>query len=370
MLPFSIFLNTIANLIAIGLIGLNYYLVYQWCQGDCNLNSNLTAISIFSMLLTILNFTGWIFMPFILSGVTGKNIARERLRQNTDTKELFVQKYPVISSNITLVFTHGWSTTAQIWYYFRKAFGGKYNLMFWDEPGLGKSKQPANDDYSLTKYATDLKDIVSTIPQNQKIILVGHSIGGMIIQQLYKEYPEFSKDNIDGIALLNTSYINPIKTALFGDFFMKLQNILIKPALYIQAYTWPIWQFNNLLSFLNGSLHVAAYVSGFRGNQTRNELNFTTRLMLTSRVDTVAKGTLGMLKLDTLSTLPSIKVPALVIGGKNDIMTKASASETIAQNIPNSTLCIINNTGHMGTLEKAQVYINYLQEFVTINFEK
>jgi pimeloyl-ACP methyl ester carboxylesterase len=222
----------------------------------------------------------------------------------------------------------------------------------------------------LTKYATDLKDIVLTIPQNQKVVLVGHSIGGMLIQQLYKEYPEFAKDNIDGIALFNTSYINPIKTALFGDFFIKLQNILIKPALYIQAYTWPIWQFNNFLSFLNGSLHIAAYISGFRGNQTRNELNFTARLMLTSRVDTVAKGTLGMLKLDTLSILPSIEVPALVIGGKNDIMTKASASETLAQNIPNSTLCIINNTGHMGTLEKAQVYINYLQEYVTINFEK
>jgi TRAP-type C4-dicarboxylate transport system permease small subunit len=132
MLPFSIFLNTIANLIAIGLIGLNYYLVYHWCQGDCTQNSNLTAISIFSILLTILNFTGWIFVPFILSGVTGKNIVRERLRQNTEAKELFVQKYPVITSDITLVFTHGWSTTAQIWYYFRKAFGGKYNLMFWD----------------------------------------------------------------------------------------------------------------------------------------------------------------------------------------------------------------------------------------------
>lgn len=370
MLPFSIFLNIIANLVAIGLIGLNYYFVDRWCQVDCSIGSSLTTISIISISLSLINFTGWIFAPYILSRVQGENITKEKLRQESDQVELFIEKYPAVGSDTTLVFTHGWSTTAQIWYYFRKGFGGKYNLIFWDEPGLGKSKQPANDDYSLTKYATDLKNIVSTVPLNQKIILVGHSIGGMIIQQLYKDYPDFAKDRIKGIALFNTTYINPIKTALFGDFFIKLQNILIKPALYIQAYTWPIWQLNNLLSFLNGSLHIAAYTSGFRGNQTSNELNFTTRLMLTSRVDTVAKGTLGMLKLDTLSTLPKIKVPSLIIGGKNDIMTKASASEVIAQNIPSSTLYIIDNTGHMGPLEKAQLYINYLQEFMNSKFEK
>jgi pimeloyl-ACP methyl ester carboxylesterase len=373
MLPFSIFLNAIANLVAIGLIGLNYYLIDRWCQTDCtigSLSSNVTAISIFSILLTLLNFTGWIFAPFILSKVTGKNITKERLRRESDQVELFVEKYPATGCDTTLIFTHGWSTTAQIWYYFRKALGGKYNLIFWDEPGLGKSKQPTNDDYSLTKYATDLKNIVATVPANQKIILVGHSIGGMIIQQLFKDYPGFAKDKIKGIALFNTTYINPIKTALFGDFFIKLQNILIKPALYIQAYTWPIWQLNNLFSFLNGSLHIAGYVSGFRGNQTRNELNFTTQLMLTSRVDTVAKGTLGMLRLDTISILPSISVPALVIGGQNDIMTKAFASEVIAKNIPNSTLHIIKNNGHMGPLENAKVYINYLQEFITLNFDQ
>jgi pimeloyl-ACP methyl ester carboxylesterase len=370
MLPFSIFLNIIANLIAIVLLGLNYYFVYQWCQVDCSslstIYSNVALVSIF---LTLLNFTGWTFVPLILSRIKGKNIAPEKLRQSSDLQTLFVEKYPFPGSNITLIFTHGWSTTAQIWFYFGKAFGSKYNLIFWDEPGLGKSQQPENDDYSLTKYATDLKSIISTVSQDQKVILVGHSIGGMIIQQLYKEYPSFSKERIHGIALFNTTYVNPIKTAIFGDFLINLQNILIKPVLFIQAYTWPIWQLNNLFSFLNGSLHLAGYISGFRGNQTRNELNFTTRLMLTSRVDTVSRGTLGMIKLDTLETLKNIQVPSLIIGGQNDIMTKPSASETIAKNISGSTLHIIDNTGHMGILENAKIYIDHLDSFILTNFK-
>lgn len=370
MLPFSIFLNIIANLIAIVLLGFNYYFVYRWCQVDCSsLSTIYSSIGLISAFLTLINFTGWIFAPLILSKTKGQNIAPEKLRQDSDSQELFVEKYPFPGSNITLIFTHGWSTTAQIWYYFGKAFGSKYNLVFWDEPGLGKSNQPQNDDYSLTKYATDLKNIISTVPKDQKIILVGHSIGGMIIQQLYKEYPSFSKENIHGIALFNTTYINPIKTALFGDFFIKLQDILIKPAFAIQALTWPIWQLNNFFSFLNGSLHLAGFVSGFRGNQTRNELNFTTRLMLISRVDAVAKGTLGMLKLDTLDSLRSIQVPALIVGGQNDIMTRPEASETIAKNLPNSTLKIIQNTSHMGLLENAKVYVDYLNNFITSNFK-
>jgi pimeloyl-ACP methyl ester carboxylesterase len=369
MLPFSIFLNIIANLIAILLFGLNYYFVYQWCQAGCSVNSGLTTLSVMSVLLTLLNFTGWFFVPRLLSKNNGPNIRPEKQRQNSELQDLFVERYPAVGSDITIIFTHGWSTTAQIWYYFGRALERKYNLVFWDEPGLGKSRQPDDGKYSLTKYATDLKSIIETVPADQKTILVGHSIGGMIIQQLYKEYPSFSKENIHGVALFNTTYINPIKTALFGDFLINLQDILIKPVLYIQAYTWPIWQFNHLFSFLNGSLHASGYISGFRGNQSVNELNFTTRLMLTSRVDTVAKGTLEMFKLDTLDTLPKISVPALVIGGQNDIMTKAASSQTIADKLPNSTLHIIENTGHMGPLEKASIYIDYLNSFVTSNFK-
>jgi pimeloyl-ACP methyl ester carboxylesterase len=332
--------------------------------------SSLTTISIISILLTLFNFTGWIFVPMILSKEEGEKITPEKIRQDSDLQELFVEEYSNPNAKVTIIFNHGWSTTAQVWYYYRKAFKNKYNLIFWDEPGLGKSKQPSNNDYSLTKYATDLKRIIDTIPKNQKIVLVGHSIGGMIIQQLYKEYPSFSKDRINAIALFNTTYTNPIKTALFGNVLINLQNILFKPSLIIQAYTWPIWQLNNFLSFLSGMLHLACYISGFRGKQTRNELKFTTRLMLTSRVDSVAKGTLGMLKLDTLQTLKAIEVPALIIAGQNDIMTSPSASEVIAKTIPNSILHVIGDTGHMGTLEHAKIYINYLQKFLLSNIKE
>jgi pimeloyl-ACP methyl ester carboxylesterase len=247
MLPFSLFLNILANLITIGLLGINYYFVYQWYQDSFPFE--LYTTSIISVVFTFVNFTCWIFTPSILSKYKGDTIIPEKLRQNSELQKLFIEKYPTQNSNVTLIFTHGWSTTAQIWYYFDKALEHKYNLVFWDEPGLGKSKQPKDNDYSLSKYAADLKDIISTVPEDQKIVLVGHSIGGMIIQQLHKDYSNFFEDRVDAIALFNTTYINPLTTALFGDTLINLQNILIKPALYIQAYTWPIWQLNNLFSF-------------------------------------------------------------------------------------------------------------------------
>ncbi|MBC7472517.1 MAG: hypothetical protein H7196_04660 [candidate division SR1 bacterium] len=85
---------------------------------------------------------------------------------------------------------------------------------------------------------------------------------------------------------------------------------------------------------------------------------------MTSRVDAVAKGTLGMLKLDTIELLKSIKVRALVVGGRSDIMTKVLASETMATNIPNATLIFLENTGHMGMLENTKVHIDYLDKFI------
>ena len=364
MLPTSIFFVLLGNLLALALLSLNTFLVYKWYEIGFSLSS---IFFISSVIITMLNFFGWLIVPILLSKSKGQVIRPEKLRTKSVKQDLFVQKYLNKDIKTTLIFTHGWSTTAQIWSYFGLALTGKYNLIFWDEPGLGLSKIPENRDFSLSKYANNLQEIVETVSPTQKIILVGHSIGGMIIQQFYQDFPLLAKERISANALFNTTYINPIKTALFGNILVKLQNILIKPILVIQKYTWPIWQLNNALSFCNGSLHLAAFASGFTGQQTQEELKFTTRLMMTSRVDVVSDGTLEMTKLNTFDTLKDILVPTLVIAGKKDILTLATANKTISELLPNSTLKIIENAGHMGILEQSQTYIQELEKFLERN---
>ncbi len=263
----------------------------------------------------------------------------------------------------TLIFTNGWSTTAQVWHYFRKDLSQDYNLIFWDEPGLGKSNLPESDDYSLDKYASDPKNIIEQNPAN-KVILIGHSIGGMIIQELYKLYPDLIQTKVAGLVLMNTTYINPIHTSILSRFLILIQNILLKPILYLQVYTWPIWQLNNILSFLNGGNHLAALVSGFSGKQTKQEFDLTARFMTSARVDVVNKGNLAMMKFDNNSRLKDISIPTLILAGSKDIMTKPDASAYMASQIPDSQLNIISGANHMGLLEYHQDYLVALRAWL------
>jgi len=79
----------------------------------------------------------------------------------------------------TILLTHGWGLDSTVWCYFRKHLAGSFRLVAWDLPGLGRSTRPKNGDYSLEKMAGDLEAVLTSCGE-QPVILLGHSIGGMI----------------------------------------------------------------------------------------------------------------------------------------------------------------------------------------------
>ena len=88
-----------------------------------------------------------------------------------------------------VVMTHGWGCDSTEWFYPKKNLAGRFRLIIWDEPGLGLSKKPNNNDYRLEKLAADLEAVL-TFAGDQPAILVGHSIGGMITLTFCKLFPE------------------------------------------------------------------------------------------------------------------------------------------------------------------------------------
>ena len=59
-------------------------------------------------------------------------------------------------------------------------------------------------------------------------------------------------------------------------------------------------------------------------------------------------------------------MPALVIAGKEDLVTSPAESEVIASRIPNARLAIINDASHMVVVEKPQEVSQILREFLKL----
>lgn len=250
----------------------------------------------------------------------------------------------------TVILTHGWSLSGQEWVYLVDHWGDQFRTVVWDLPGLGKSTQPDNRDFSLERLARDLRAVIEAT-SNGPVILVGHSIGGMVILTFCKLFPELLGTRVAKLVLIHTTYINPLRTMIFHGLFTALQKPLIEPLLYLQIALSPLVRCMNFLSYMNGSVHRSVARHGFCGHESRSSLDFLARYSLQDSPAVLARGSLGMLEYDASHTLPTIKIPVLVIGGDKDPVTMASASEKIHRDIPQSHLLILRAAKHYGLIE-------------------
>ena len=67
-----------------------------------------------------------------------------------DGSELQVECYGPADAP-PVILTHGWGANSTEWYYPKKHLADRFRLIVWDEPGLGLSKKPDNNDYRLEK---------------------------------------------------------------------------------------------------------------------------------------------------------------------------------------------------------------------------
>ena len=104
----------------------------------------------------------------------------------------------------TLVLTHGWGMNSTEWYYAKRDFGPNFRIIVWDLPGLGESSRPDDGDFALETLARDLRSVVN-LAKGKPVILVGHSIGGMINLTFCRLFPELLGHEIAGIVQVDTT---------------------------------------------------------------------------------------------------------------------------------------------------------------------
>jgi len=78
---------------------------------------------------------------------------------------------------------------------------------FWAIP----EAQAADRNFALEKLASALHTVLS-LANRKPVVLVGHSIGAMINLTFRRLYPDFVGAQIAGIAQVDTTYTNPVKT--------------------------------------------------------------------------------------------------------------------------------------------------------------
>lgn len=260
-----------------------------------------------------------------------------------------------------LIFVHGWGMNAGIWREARMMLAERYQVVAYDLAGLGKSKGPAGGHYSLEGFADDLMAVVQQAAP-RKVILIGHSIGGMTLQTFARRHPDAMGQQVLGLVLENTTHTDPTRTTILGKALHAMKPVLV-PLMRLDILLAPLVWAMNWQSYLSGGTHVAMRLGGFGTRPTRAQLEQVSRAVTRNHPAVQAKGNLAMMRWDATADLPAINAPTLVFIGGRDLVTVPQAGERIAHDLRGARPEYVGLAGHMGPLELAGTYNEAIARF-------
>src|SRR5689334_2350442 len=97
--------------------------------------------------------------------------------------------YTVAGAGPDIVFVHGWASSRRMWTAFLPDLTRDFRCWVLDLPGFGDSEKPDPNWYSIPNFTAT---VLAFMHQHhlEKVHLVGHSMGGMIVLNLAAKHPE------------------------------------------------------------------------------------------------------------------------------------------------------------------------------------
>ncbi|MHA1231395.1 MAG: alpha/beta fold hydrolase [Candidatus Helarchaeota archaeon] len=234
-----------------------------------------------------------------------------------------------------------WLFEAQVEY-----FSKKYRAIAIDHLGHGKSDKPKDESYELTDLAKYLDQALEKIIGDEKIILAGHSMGGMIAL-IYATTPDFAK-RLEGLILMSTA--PKLENPGLDEYIENLNKgiITVKDYDTVKNIMVPLC-FNRKYKKENPQL-----IEEFINLTLENEEYVALRTM-----NSIVKN------YDVTNKLETINVPTLILTGDKDIFIPPTASEFMNEKIPNSRLVKFSpKIGHMIQFEAKDEYNKMVEEFI------
>jgi pimeloyl-ACP methyl ester carboxylesterase len=187
-----------------------------------------------------------------------------------------------------------------------------------DLPAHGKS---AGSGYStIAEYATALWSFLDTL-QIPEVLLLGHSMGGAIIQMMAVQQPQ----RVKGLVLIATGAALSVNEALLNGLRVAAHETLT------QVVKW-----------------------GWAKTATEAQRKLSLERLLSVPPQVILGDYRACSQFDGRAQLPHLTMPALVIGGTLDKMTPFAWSEYLAEHLPNAELLTLEGGGHMLMLEQAE----------------
>lgn len=238
-----------------------------------------------------------------------------------------------------LVLVHGYSSNGMHWFPQVPIFCREFKVITLDNRGHGRTTVPQKG-FTIKTMASDLRALLDKLKIN-KVYLLGHSMGGCIVQQFALEYSE----RVKGLVLFGT-FSQPLDPPFDWDSFKGLLTTVDLDEL--------VNQFAPMMFSPNVDKDLLEW--------TKNEMKGTAQIY-TQKMKVLSDFSESLFTFNLTDQLKNIRAPTLVIVGKDDANTPLKFSEIIHENILNSQLVLMPGF-HNCSLEYPDEFNKIVLEFL------
>jgi len=267
----------------------------------------------------------------------------------------------------TLVFVHGFCLDMGTYHFQRRELSlrGNWRMVFYDQPGHGRSGRLDRGEYTLESLGAALRRVIEETTPDRRIVLIGHSMGGMTIMALAEHAPELFADRVVGVVLIGTS-AGRLEATRIG-----LPEIVARAGRPILPIVDSATKVTGTMldSARRASSNLAWLLTrryGFGTPQpSRALVSFVERMNSHTSTETVARYLRTLYSHARYPALDALRgLPVLVICGERDQITPLALSNEICRRLPDAELVTIPDSGHVVMLEHSAEVNAALAEFL------
>jgi pimeloyl-ACP methyl ester carboxylesterase len=239
--------------------------------------------------------------------------------------------YEVSGRGPAVLLTHGYSSTGRAWADQHRALEDRYRLITWDMRGHGETESPSDPaQYSHALTVADMRGLLQHLGVESAVV-GGLSLGGTMSLAFYARHPEM------------------VRALVICDSGPGYRNADARAEWNRRAHARAAdLEGRGLDALASGSRDMREAVRRHRSAQGLAH---------------AARGMLTQTDASIIDSLPSIRVPTLVIVGDQDTPFLAPC-EYMAKKIPGARLEVIAGAGHSSNLDQPEAFNRVLLAFL------
>jgi pimeloyl-ACP methyl ester carboxylesterase len=258
------------------------------------------------------------------------------------------------SDPLTVVFAHGWTLDHRLWRCqvadLAQRLGAPVRLLAFDLRGHGRSSATRRAGATIERLGDDLAAVLRELAPRGRVVLVGHSLGGMAVMEYAHRHAADFAGRVAGVVLVSTSArgSSPTSYGLHPGVAWLVRMIETRGAdLLARSGPWRLHR--PLMPLLSPGVRWLVF-----GPQAEAAaITFASSMVGGASLTAIGGFRSSVAVHDRIAALATMReLPVAVLVGSADRLTPPNCAEAIAAALPSAELRICPGAGHMLPIER------------------